>query len=127
MFDKHDTNHTGDMDCTELESLLTELNLRLNDELYARYVSSYWDKADDDVRYACDACAAYLGFAFGSSHVCTLLLAVAPLTLTSSCCCTKRLSLQLSSLAGMYTLHVCVLHCGLPPLIVRRRITLPAS
>lgn len=69
MFDKHDTNHTGDMDCTELESLLTELNLRLNDELYARYVSSYWDKADDDVRYACNACVACLVFAFASSHV----------------------------------------------------------
>jgi len=49
LFHKHDADGSGQVDKGELRSLLGELNLRLDDERFARYVDRYWTEADEDV------------------------------------------------------------------------------
>lgn len=49
MFAKYDKDGSDNIDKEELRELLKELNLRLSEDLYDKYVDRYWKEADEDV------------------------------------------------------------------------------
>ena len=49
LFSKYDVDNSDSVSKDELRNLLRELNLRLDDERYERYVERYWKEADTDV------------------------------------------------------------------------------
>ena len=55
LYDKYDTDGSNDIDKSELANILRELNLRLTTEMFDKFVWSYWNATDVDVRCAAEA------------------------------------------------------------------------
>lgn len=57
LFTKYDADGSGQVDKAELRALLGELNLRLDDDLFSRYVDRYWCVARRPAPAGARACA----------------------------------------------------------------------
>lgn len=50
LYEKYDTDGSNDIDKSELSNILKDLNLRLTTEMFDKFVWSYWNATDVDVR-----------------------------------------------------------------------------